>query len=81
MKKPVCFDCKKEIDGDPVSWTPKTVARLYHKECHEMLIWRMTSPHAKAKRYGKAGNACNGRVIRSSRGLSWPSSFSSPSPL
>lgn len=68
-----CMDCKKQIDpeatGD-LSQVKHTNGRYYHKDCLELVIWRKQSVHAKAKRGGKAGHACNGRIVRSARGLS-----------
>lgn len=68
-----CAACKKDIDpeiteGD-LRGVKHTNKRHYHADCLELMIWRKTSPHAKPKRGGKAGHACNGRIIRSTRGL------------
>jgi hypothetical protein len=67
-----CRDCKKVIDptaeGD-LSPVQHTNGHYYHKDCLELAIWRKSSEHAKPRRRGKAGHACNGRIIRSARGL------------
>lgn len=67
-----CADCRKEIDpsaeGD-LRGVQHTNRRWYHADCLELFRWRKESPHAKGGRGGKAGHACNGRIIRSTRGL------------
>jgi hypothetical protein len=68
-----CMNCKKWIDpnveGD-LQQVRHTNGRYFHKDCLELYLWRKESPIFKqTKKHGKAGHAVNGRVIRSTRGL------------
>lgn len=67
-----CQDCSRVVDrqatGDDAAVCDN--GRWYHKDCFELVQWRKKSPHGKASRKpGKIPYAKNGRVIRSTRGM------------
>jgi hypothetical protein len=73
-KGSVCNECRGALDADATGYQKPvyhTNRRWYHANCLEFVLWRKTTSVLKAnKRKGKAGHAVNGRVIRSTRGLS-----------